>query len=423
MSPENLHQILRKFSVGYGHNDFYVRCPACGQDENRRKLHLSRGRNRVLVGFCFGCLTPGDKDAAFSYWKNVCDEVGVTADEFNELMAERTPDEVNAIWGSTRAKKSQPVPTKILHDVYNRYLELCDLEDSHSLWLDKRGLNSDWAFAAGYRTSPSNEDSTAIAAALNDDFGDDIGDVPGFRIDNDNGVQILNRLPAILTPVRDLDGKIFAIKHRILDNRGARNRWFSSTEYGGNGAVVGCHVPIGVSRNSSTVWVTEGERKADVAWVRGSKPTISIPGVGGYRFAISTLQKMQPSEVIVALDKDDAGNRYTPILATELSKIYDVKIATWEKVKGLDDIILSDGEISFRRSLLAPPHESSCRDSASRILRDSEIISYLQQTGPMLKSKIPAWQATITKFIREGKLQSRNTAKGLEVYIGDAQCR
>src|SRR5262249_45473810 len=109
----------------------------------------------------------------------------------------------------------------------------------------------------------------------------------------------------LLVPVRDIDGRIIALKVR-RDNAENKQRYcyISSAKEGGPGPGAPVHVPAGVSGPAEIVRVTEGELKADTSFVLSGLPTISVPGASNWRPCVQVLKTLGCKKVRLALDAD-----------------------------------------------------------------------------------------------------------------------
>jgi len=168
--------------------------------------------------------------------------------------------------------------------------------------------------------------------------------------------------PSLVIPVRDVQGRILALRPRLDKPPTPKDkyRWFSSAGSGGPAVSAQVHVPL--SRDSGhaagVVRVTEGEKKADLATVLDPSGirTVSVPGVAMGNRAIPILHGMGGVNVVhLAYDSDFATEpnvaRALLRVLAELDKArLDVAIERWDpKHKGIDDAFLAGAAIEVLR--------------------------------------------------------------------------
>jgi hypothetical protein len=172
--------------------------------------------------------------------------------------------------------------------------------------------------------------------------------VPGFR--RGNGRVRFVDAEGLLVPVRDLAGRIIALKlrHAAAAEGGSKYVWISSAAYGGPSPGSPPHVPLGTPTGAPEIRITEGELKADVAFVLSGLPTIGAPGVTNWRPCVAVAQAMGAGTVRVAFDQDSPPK---PGVIKDLKACVEglmregieVKLETWDndggQFKGIDDLL------------------------------------------------------------------------------------
>ena len=262
--------------------------------------------------------------------------------------------------GSVSAKRAD---VSLRHDVYIALLRSLSLSASHKSSLAARGIPDNEISRRFYRSLPLNGRS-AVAKQLFQKFGDKILTVPGFiKKSNGNGEYItISGKPGILIPAVSLvDGRelIAGIKIRSDDaSPKGRYRWMSSSKNGGPGAAPIVHVPRipeGVKISKDVIRVTEGELKADAAFILSGVPTISIPGVSSWRFSIPLLQKLGTKTVRIAFDADAAVNRDVARSLLQYTKAireagFSIELEQWDAScgKGIDDVLAAGHASNIR---------------------------------------------------------------------------
>jgi DNA primase len=198
-----------------------------------------------------------------------------------------------------------------LHSTYSYLLALLDLSTAHRENLRCRGLNDDEIDLQGYRSFPGeNEKEIAerLASAISPEFRERI---PGLYCETIRKVKVwrLAGCRGILIPVRDVEGKIRALKlRREARDRGPRYVYLSSRKHGGASSGSHTHVPRFRGQASSLIRLTEGELKADIATALSGIRTVSIPGVSNWRMALPTLKALEAQTVRLAFDSDARTN-------------------------------------------------------------------------------------------------------------------
>lgn len=417
---------------------FTAACPHCQADESDPhdyKLSLRPQQFYMLNLHCFRC-SPDPKDTNKRRWF-FFECFRLWEIDYGPFTKRLSPEEIAAAWSrvaSSHANVHRQVtnasnePT-LLHSVYTDLLERLDLNESDSKWLRKMGLEPDVAYALGYRTAP--EDPAKIAKAMFSRWSYDLYKVPGFAGYSPEA-SLYTRSPSVLTPCRDSQGRILCIKMRMRDGGKSRHRLLVG---GRTESVVLCHCPLGVgSKQWEVLWITEGERKADVFRQQSGNPVIGVPGTGTWRTALSVVEKLVPKggSVVIAMDQD--GKPQTLRAQNELAQCltergYRVSVATWnEEAKGIDDAKLRGFDITVSewvrteevtgrkdRGNSNPTLSSNSTlhtDPASRPTRpliDSEIIPFVRKWQPILRSEIPlryppGQNHLISKWIRSGEL-------------------
>ncbi|HEY7307876.1 MAG TPA: hypothetical protein VH643_00815 [Gemmataceae bacterium] len=220
-----------------------------------------------------------------------------------------------------------------LDTVYTFLLRQLDLSDAHRQNLEERGITD---IGSGYKTLPR-YGRERIAAVVQEFFLDRLISI-GRKIDPDTGCYhrvyscLLDRdgrcpllkvpgfvikdgdltiagASGIVIPVRDFAGQIVALKVRS-DNADSDSKYtyISSRNYGGPGPGSPLHFPLGFAGADPTVIrITEGELKADIAFLLTGIPTIGIPGVGSWKAAVDWLSGSGPhihEKILLAWDRD-----------------------------------------------------------------------------------------------------------------------
>jgi hypothetical protein len=245
----------------------------------------------------------------------------------------------------------------VRHEAYRVLLASLRLCDAHRENLRARGLSDRDIADGAYRTLPI-EGRARLARAIERAVGSSaLPSIPGLVWEqrDGRGWWSVRGAPGMVVPSRDLEGRIVALKVRS-NELDATHRYtsVSSRRFGGPSAAVNVHVPHATRERrwrASTLWITEGELKADACAALFKHAIVGIPGVALWSSAIAVVEAIDPRRVVVALDADwqDPSPKKEPVrraraqLVHKLASLgYDVSAAEWplDVAKGLDDYLL-----------------------------------------------------------------------------------
>jgi hypothetical protein len=223
----------------------------------------------------------------------------------------------------------------------------------HTKALHERGLDDTEIDRLGIVSTPSKDESQAIAHALSVRF--DLGGVPGFFRDGDEW-KLGGMWPGYFIPYRDERGRIQALSYR-------RHGWKKSDEVGKYIWLSSKDKPSGVGSGAPLHWsrphlipsvqelvVTEGGLKADVCSFFLNRPFVAAAGVTnfGSDFGENIKRRFPHLErIILAMDSDWRTNAAVRLSLSNLRrKIEDAglewRVRSWPaEFKGLDDYLLA----------------------------------------------------------------------------------
>lgn len=270
-----------------------------------------------------------------------------------------------------------PADPDTLDKVYRALLQELTLSAVHRENLRKRGLSDEEIDLRGYKTLVG-PGRSKLAKTMVSKFGVDVcKKIPGLFIKQGERKPYwtLAGSAGIVVPLRDVRGRIVALKVRA-DNPGGKSPKYSYiTSSGRMGAVQDgpspmptVHLPVHTSSSHQNaigngsanansdnngnanvrVRLTEGELKADIATVLSGDLTISIPGVSAWRPALPVLRELAPEKVLLSFDAD-ARKNYNVARALQNTAValqtegFDVELEIWpeEWGKGIDDVLAS----------------------------------------------------------------------------------
>ncbi len=307
-------------------------CAVCGGkdgcSEKSDGLILCRRRQGPQPGF--RCLGPARGDPAWTCYRRKGDP------------------------GPDRPANGHPAPVRaepdVLHEVYGALLGQLNIAQKHAAALRARGFKAD-IMGCGYRSMPTGRLHKHIVDGLRKQYGDKLlSKVPGFAwVDPPHGRGRRSFAfcccPGLLIPVRDVQGRIVALKVRRDDATNNKYVYVSSTKYGGPGPGAPPHVPFGVGPKQAMVRLTEGELKADGAAALDGVPTIASPGMN-WQACLPVLKELDVKTVLLAYDADAVTN---PSVGKKVAECFDglqdagyeVQFERWpaEHGKGIDDVL------------------------------------------------------------------------------------
>jgi hypothetical protein len=292
------------------------------------------------------CIDPADNGGILLVCRAGCPTEAVLQDlglDWSDLMPEGAAKDRPP----RKAKRALPDDELDLrHRVYSGLIEALDLSDEHRRDLRRRGLNDAAIDLAGYRSIHFPRREQALQR-LHGEHGEDLYRVPGFA--DQGGKPHLVPREGLLIPVRDLSGKVVACQVRVAEK--SRKYVWMSNRAARSGSP--CHVPLLHQELPKTrhLVVTEGPLKADIAAHLSIQTCL---GVGGAQRAMSALDVVRElpniERVTLAMDMDwreKAGikDKMDELAAALKKDGYEVRLATWEGHKGIDDALAAGAEI------------------------------------------------------------------------------
>lgn len=288
-------------------------------------------------------------------------------------------------------------PEDRIHAVYEFTLQVLELSPEHEKKLNDRGFSSADIKKNGYRTLPVSR--IDIAAKIAKQFDYDLSGVPGFWRTPQGRWDIAGK-SGIIIPVRDLKGRIAALKVRVdkpsspsskyllLSSNPKADRRSGEVKYPqGTSASIAVHYPAPRPKRVKVLRITEGELKADITTSILPEYTVSLPGVSMWRMGLDVVKELKPEKVLIAFDSDKdkpvnndndstsfayggkgkdreddwATNQNAEdfVVGKALGSLYlslrdagvDVEIEDWpaEAGKGIDDVLMNAATDKIRR--------------------------------------------------------------------------
>ena len=243
-------------------------------------------------------------------------------------------------------------PPEILNEVYKALLGRLTLNAHHINNLLNRGLTEAVIWAGLYKSHPG-PGRRELARRLFERFGDKLLSVPGFAWTGDKTRRVLtiNGLEGTLVPVRNLEGLIVALKiRRDGEGSGPKYTFLTGAKSGGVSPGAPPHAPLGTPLGAETVRITEGELKADGAFLLSGLPTLSFPGANSWHAVLPMLKAMGCKIVRVAFDSDAKEKKQVAFHLRACVRGlrqhgFVVELERWDVAyKGIDDLLHAGGK-------------------------------------------------------------------------------
>lgn len=343
-------------------------CPKCGGVDRWQMFDIEAGACR-----CRQCGVTTSDGFGTIQWL-----AGRTAAEFRDTVRQvaETVGYVpssNGFIASVAKTKSKPPATKrkpaVLNDeiadlrdeIYTSAAEFFGLSVTDRAALKSRGMTDEEIDRGGYWSLPKRADRVLPMMKFRSRFlgrkSEIAANVPGIF---PGGKLVIVGDASLMLPLRDLKGRVVGLRDHN-PKRDPKYKWLSSKFAGGPSPGSPCHCPVIINgQDLSTIRVTEGELKSDIATAKTGVYTIAIPGVESWASCIPVLEHHRPKEIRIALDSDAATNKavgravgklWEHFTAAEWSPTVCVEI--WDNGKGVDDAIVAGETIkalNFKQS-------------------------------------------------------------------------
>jgi hypothetical protein len=293
-----------------------------GDGDQRPSLHVEEGEDgRTLLKCRGGCKTDAVLNALGLWYPDL----------FAPQGGEDVPEDESPaiVYARQRPPAADP---DLVGRAYDTLLAALPLEDVHREDLRRRGLNDDEIDRRGYRTLRNTTRGKA-AQAVHAQLGDAVLGVPGFAR-GPYGITIHGDATGLLVPVRDLGGRVVALKVR---RQGEPKYVYLTGADDGPSPGSPVHVPLGVVAPAPVLRVTEGELKADVCTALDGTPTVGVPGVTQWRLALPLLKPLGATTVVIAYDAPDVRGKPPVFTQAEmlwqalLAEGFEVEVEDWDE--------------------------------------------------------------------------------------------
>jgi hypothetical protein len=328
-------------------NSVYTDCPFCG--DTRGKFNINHVKNVYRCNYC------GEKGGMLDlYAKTRNTNRSGAYGAINELL------HTGAIsYGFKSAVKKSAVENselaapEVVSETLTQMLKLLQLSDVHRWSLRKRGLTDEQIDSLGYRSTPDPKLCLPLTERLIEQ-GFTVEGVPGFwlRKDGRRTVNFGKRTSGILIPYRGIDGRIGGLQIRLDvplkrkgdPQKGAKYIWSSSVN-DNQGVSSECSVHFVGNPYATTVYVTEGALKADVAHNLMNRTFAATAGVNNVSKLDALFTRLVRNGTKLIVEAEDMDKYVNTAVADGAAKVRDAALRhgmdcrtlTWVGYKGVDD--------------------------------------------------------------------------------------
>lgn len=286
--------------------------------------------------------------------------------------------------------------------VYRALLEACPLSKEDSAYLDREGIP---ASVRGLYGTLS-RDRRKLARRLQAHYGKELlRTVPGLYEHAEGWISI-SAGDGLLLAVCDATGYIVGVQCRSTDSSGKKvYRWLSSGAHEGPASGSPAHVAYGA--DSRVVYITEGQKKAEVVAAVLKTTALGMPGHSTQSDALVQLTALAEQGtlcVVIALDVDSDPATAARVeesrrrLVTACFALHlAVRVAHWAESagKGIDDVLRSPaGPTAIS---IAPPDLGLVlpAEGTGTSCRCAESTAYRTMTA-LLRSPLPDAEKLVT---------------------------
>ena len=328
-------------------------CPICGKPDY---CSIKNDRSRV----CCRRSSDSSADSSFEFVAQKNDRNG---DPYYDWQIPKNRKQIPEAKYHHEQWNGDPAPPEVTNRVYQKILKQLNVPIAFGR---DRGISSHDVIKRQYGINDQLR-ARGVQAAIDAGLEVFFPSIPGLYIKEKDGKRYwsLKGKSGILIPVRNPKGQITALKIRV-DDGGAKYQYITSTsikwidgdgqKQSGPGPGSQIHFPL-FEGDRSTIRITEGELKADIATTQSGIWTISIPGVGSWRRAIAAVKDLGAKTVLIAHDADFRTNRaVSESLVRLLRGLLDlgtceVILERWpiESGKGIDDVLVAGKADSIER--------------------------------------------------------------------------
>jgi hypothetical protein len=279
--------------------------------------------------------------------------------------------------------------------------------------LDRRGVPADSPLRKLLRWAGLKGRSAIAAKLVAARLEPILARTPGFHLKSGNRGSTywtFGGSPGLWIPVSDAKGRIVAICIRPETSQGGKYSSLSSKKHDGAKAVRAVHVPLGFTGDTSTVRLTEGALKANIATALDPTTlTLGMPGLYA-RDLVKTLRQLKVKTVRLALDADAYENLHVAKAVQahyhRLKKAFAFELEVWSKEngKGIDDLLAAGKQSQVLSDEAAAAAVASMVQSSEKATSGGRVVIHITEN----ESEVV--RAVIGALAKNDRIFCRDTA-------------
>lgn len=330
-------------------DEWFYRCPFCGdskKDPDKARFSVNIQKQ---IFHCFNCGKDGNALTLYG------DLIRITYSEAYRQLSEN-PEVRNILYESVavetpRARRTVEGDIAEYRDIiYREFLSMLPLYDKHRNDLIRRKLPEEVIKKNHYKSVPNDgPERWKIARVLSQKY--DLTQVPGFfQREGKKGLYWdFYAQEGYFIPVLNPKKQIIAMQIRVDDESKGKYKWFSTSKGAGSGSPIHCRI----GDDPTTVYLTEGPLKLDIAHFFSGRTMIANGGVAIINEIPEVLKEIGAKKVVIAYDIDRMDN---PGVKKATRKLVDLLTGHGFKVykaywsvhagKGIDDALVNRAKIT-----------------------------------------------------------------------------
>ena len=332
------------------HGTYQIECPFCARQGKKHRMYVDADKR---VYHCFHCGNEGGAVGLFSLVNDL------TFDEGKEALRKMSKGEnVELRIVKTKVMEepcekvelSTPVSMTERDKVYRAVISYLKLNIGDRIYLRNKGMTDNMIDAMKFRSLPNQSQRQQMVQEL-EKQGLTLLGVPGFY-EMDGKVKFAPYEHGILIPIVSPDKLVVGFQIRSTRASTPKDkRYFAlstSTKPKGTKAEVYVHYVGPKKEQVSSLYITEGALKADIAACISRIPFVALQGVNCTKFLNQTLKTFPHlKKCYLAFDMDKFQNEHVLEAEKKLLEIVrsmglEVTIVNWNRqYKGIDDYLVA----------------------------------------------------------------------------------
>lgn len=263
---------------------------------------------------------------------------------------------------NNRTRSASKAKREVIDKTYRTLLSFCKLSKNHYIDLRQRGLSEKRIREHKYKSVPTLSSQKIIQRLMEEDCH--LKGVPGFYYNKKLGrweMAIRTDTSGFFCPCIDIDGYITGLQIRLDKKRGKKRYiWFSSNEMN-LGCSSGTPVHYIPKADKSTLYLTEGSLKANIAAELSKKTFLAVAGVNCQKPLDETLIKLKArglTKIVDCFDADCKNNPYVEKARQKIKEKCQILNIEYHRLnwdlnfgKGIDDFLLNQRRKNGRKGI------------------------------------------------------------------------